>query len=64
MLGKIEEKRRRGQQSMGWLDGITDSMGMSLSKLGVGDGHDQLPLGMLQFMGSQRVRHDCATELN
>ena len=64
MLGKTEDGRRRGQQSMGWLDGITDSMGMSLSKLGVGDGNDQLPLGMLQFMGSQRVRHDCATELN
>ena len=33
MLGKIEGRRRRGQQRMGWLDGITDSMGMSLSKL-------------------------------
>ena len=64
MLGKTKDRRRRGQQSMRCLDGITDSMGMSLSKLGVGDGHDQLPLGMLQFMGSQRVRHNCATELN
>ena len=33
MLGKIEGGRRRGQQRMGWLDGITDSMGMSFSKL-------------------------------
>ena len=38
MLGKIEGRRRRGQQRMRWLDGIPDSMEMSLGVLGVGDG--------------------------
>ena len=33
MLGKIEGRKRRGQQRMGWLDGVTDSMDMSLSNL-------------------------------
>ena len=42
MLGKIEGRRRRGQQRMRRLDDITDSMDMSLSKLGVGDGQGSL----------------------
>ena len=33
MLGKIEGRRRRGRQKMGWMDGITDAMDMSLSRL-------------------------------
>ena len=56
MLGKIEGGRRRGRQRMRWLDGITNSMDVNLSKLWELV-MDRRP-GVLQSMGSQRVRHD------
>ena len=53
MLGKIEGGRRRGQQRLRWLDGITDSMDMSLSSSRIWWWIGKF--GMLQSMGSQRV---------
>ena len=62
MLGGIEGRRRRGWKRMRCLDGITDSMHMSLDKI------QELVMdrkpGMLWFMGSQGIGHDWTTKLN
>ena len=56
LLGKTEGRRRRGLQMMRWLDGITDSMDMSLSKLR--ELVIDMKPGVLQSIGSQRVGHN------
>ena len=60
MLGKIEGNRTRGEQRMRWLDGITDSIDVNLSKLWEMWGTEKP--GVLQSMGLWRTEHDLATE--
>ena len=60
MLGKMEGRRRRGQQRMRWLDNITDSMNMNLSELW--EMVEDRGVCLLQSAGLQRVGHDLTTE--
>ena len=60
ILGKTEGRRRRGQQRMRWLDGITDAMSMNLSKLQ--ETVKDREVWHAAVHGSRRVRRDWATE--
>ena len=64
MLGKIECGRRRGQQRMRWLDGITDTMDVGLWTLGVGDGQGGLACCVVHGVSKSQTRLNGWTELN
>ena len=62
ILGKIEGRRRRGRQKTRWFYGITNSVDMTLTRFRIWWWTGKP--GVLQSMGSQRIRHDWVTELN
>ena len=64
ILGKIEDRRKRGRQRMRWLDGITDSTQWTWVWVNFGCWWWTGRPGVLQSLGSQRVGHDWVTELN